>query len=206
MSEAERVRPAAGEESEPSVDVSRVLRAISHPQRLRLLGLLADGPRSATELATELAQPGPAIHRSLDQLRAAGLIVEAGRAESRKLALNELVLRRIAALQSAPVDNEQPEDERSRVLRHFFDGERLMQFPSQQKKKLIVLEHLVERFSAHRDYPEREVNDLLRPASEDVATLRRALVDYGFMARRDGIYRVVNRSSTVGSAGSNAEA
>jgi hypothetical protein len=185
------------------VDVSRVLRAISHPQRLRLLGLLAEGPRSAIELATELALPGPATHRNLEQLHAAGLILEGGSSDHRTFALNESVLRRIAVLQSAAVDREQPEDERSRVLRHFFDGERLRQFPSQQKKKLIVLEYLVERFSAHRVYPEREVNDLLRPASEDVATLRRALVDFGFMARRDGIYRVAERSSTGESVDSN---
>ena len=34
---------------------------------------------------------------------------------------------------------------------------------------------------------------LLRPAHEDVATLRRELVDYGFMTRERGIYRVATQ-------------
>ena len=45
---------------------------------------------------------------------------------------------------------------------------------------------------AGRAYAEAEVNDLLRPAHEDVATLRRELVDYGFLARADGVYRLAD--------------
>ena len=36
----------------------------------------------------------------------------------------------------------------------------------------------------------REVNALLREAHEDVATLRRELVDYGYLSRAQGVYRV----------------
>ena len=60
---------------------------------------------------------------------------------------------------------------------------------------------MLERFAPGRSYPESEVNDLLREAHEDVATLRRELVDYGFMVRDRGIYRLAtelpSRGSTV---------
>ncbi|MDP9356578.1 MAG: DUF2087 domain-containing protein, partial [Chloroflexota bacterium] len=46
------------------------------------------------------------------------------------------------------------------------------------------------RFEPGREYPEKEVNAILRSAHEDVATLRRDLVDFGFMVRANGIYRV----------------
>ncbi|MCC2626874.1 MAG: hypothetical protein K0S14_524, partial [Thermomicrobiales bacterium] len=58
-----------------------------------------------------------------------------------------------------------------------------------------------ERFAPDRAYREAEVNDLLREAHDDVATLRRELVDYGFMVRDRGIYRIATelpaRGSTV---------
>jgi hypothetical protein len=79
---------------------------------------------------------------------------------------------------------------RAKVVRDFFDGERLRQIPAQRKKRVIVLQHLLQRFDPAQTYSEREVNDRLRPANDDVATLRRELVDYGFMERERGIYQI----------------
>lgn len=43
---------------------------------------------------------------------------------------------------------------------------------------------------AGRELPETEVNNLLRPVDDDVAMLRRYLVDYGLVERpRPGAYR-----------------
>jgi hypothetical protein len=47
-------------------------------------------------------------------------------------------------------------------------------------------------FTAGRDYDEREVNAILGRAHDDVATLRRELVGYGFMSRARGTYRVAS--------------
>jgi hypothetical protein len=80
--------------------------------------------------------------------------------------------------------------ERAKVIRDFFDGDRLKQIPAQRKKRVIVLQHLMHWFDPERSYAEREVNDILRRAHEDVATLRRELVDYGYLTRAAGIYRV----------------
>lgn len=91
---------------------------------------------------------------------------------------------------SADAPESAADRERAKVLRDFFDGERLKQIPAQRKKRVIVLEHLLGRFEPEREYPERTVNDLLRAAHDDVATLRRELVDYGYLNRAHGIYRV----------------
>jgi hypothetical protein len=72
----------------------------------------------------------------------------------------------------------------------FFAGERLISIPAQRKKRVAVLRRLMERFDPAAAYGEAEINELLRPAHEDVATLRRELVNYGFMSRERGIYRV----------------
>ncbi len=82
------------------------------------------------------------------------------------------------------------ERDRAKVVRNFFDGPRLKKIPRARKKRVIVLQHLLGRFDPKQSYPEKEVNDLLRDAHEDVATLRRELVDYGYLTRNDGIYQV----------------
>jgi hypothetical protein len=115
-------------------------------------------------------------------------------AQKRHYSLDTAALRALAAPNPAAAEPSEPDaaGERDRVLRAFFDGERLRSIPAQRKKRVMVLQRLLERFAPGRDYPEREVNDLLRLAHDDVATLRRELVDYGFLVRDRGIYRVAH--------------
>jgi hypothetical protein len=47
---------------------------------------------------------------------------------------------------------------------------------------------LAERFEPDRLYDEREVNAILADDAPDPATLRRLLVDHGFLGRRNGAY------------------
>ena len=86
--------------------------------------------------------------------------------------------------------SESVDRETDAVIRAFFDGARLRRLPAARKKRVVVLRRLLERFEPNRDYPERELNDLLQLAHDDVASLRRELVDYGFMVRDRGIYRI----------------
>lgn len=79
---------------------------------------------------------------------------------------------------------------RAKVLKNFFEGERLLTISARRKQRVIVLQRLLMRFDPARSYTELEVNDLLRPAHEDVASLRRELVDYGYMSRERGVYKV----------------
>ncbi|MEW6524137.1 MAG: DUF2087 domain-containing protein [Bacillota bacterium] len=75
------------------------------------------------------------------------------------------------------------ERERKQVLRNYFSQDRLKSIPGREKRKIIVLQRLVERFEAGRVYTEREVNDMLEAAHPDYAALRRYLIDYGFLER-----------------------
>ena len=88
------------------------------------------------------------------------------------------------------------EAENRKVLtEHFAEGLEgpLSVFPTKQKKKVIVLRHLVKRFEPRRDYTEKEVNEVLRNAYSDYVTIRRYLIEYGFMDRvRDGSRYWVN--------------
>jgi hypothetical protein len=78
----------------------------------------------------------------------------------------------------------------AKVLRSFFRDGRLISIPAKDKKKLVVLRHLVALcFAEDRAYPEKEVNQRLALHHPDVAALRRYLVDSGLMTRDAGEYR-----------------
>jgi hypothetical protein len=82
-----------------------------------------------------------------------------------------------------------PPEQREAVLRTFLTPEgRLRRLPAKLTKRLIVLDHVAQRFQPGVRYPETQVNDLLRPVLDDVATLRRQLVDEGFCDRQYGYY------------------
>ncbi len=191
-----------------------VFKALADPARLRILGAIAERPLTGKELSERLGLTAPTVSHHMAKLAAADLIRVTPDAQRRLYALNEGALRDLTRRISTPsVDATAPEAdrddrvetaegrERAKVLRDFFDGARLKQIPAQRKKRVIVLQHLLTRFDPARDYSEREVNDLLRAAHDDVATLRRELVDYGFMVRDRGIYRIATelpaRGSTV---------
>lgn len=60
---------------------------------------------------------------------------------------------------------------------------RLKQFPAKEKKKIIVLREIMKGFSSGRRYSEQEINAYLKAIFEDFATLRRYLIEYGYLDR-----------------------
>ncbi|MDJ0762936.1 MAG: DUF2087 domain-containing protein [Myxococcota bacterium] len=68
------------------------------------------------------------------------------------------------------------------------DGQlRLNNFPRKQKSKLVILNRIIERFDREKHYTEKEVDRILKAFYFDQTTLRRYLIDYGFLDRkRDG--------------------
>ena len=80
------------------------------------------------------------------------------------------------------------DDSERKVMAAFFEGDQLVTFPSSQKRYMIILRWLANKFEEDVRYPEKQVNEILGRHNEDYATLRRDLVDFGFMAREKGIY------------------
>jgi hypothetical protein len=80
--------------------------------------------------------------------------------------------------------------EAERIIgKHFAPGDppSLLAFPRKQKSKLVILNRIAELFERERRYTEKEVNGILSPLWGDYVTLRRYLIDYGFLDRkRDG--------------------
>jgi len=73
------------------------------------------------------------------------------------------------------------------VLTYFKEGPDgpLSTFPKREKRKIAILRHLMNRFTAGKRYTEKEVNAVLHAAYHDYVTLRRYLIEYGFMDREE---------------------
>ncbi len=81
------------------------------------------------------------------------------------------------------------EAERAAVLRAFLDADgRLVRIPAKHTKRLVVLDLMAQEFVPGERYTETEVNNRLRPFHDDVAALRRYLVENLFLARQAGVY------------------
>jgi hypothetical protein len=80
------------------------------------------------------------------------------------------------------------EEENEEILRNYFpeglDG-KMSTFPKKEKRKVALLKHIITRFDAERKYSEKEVNEILKGVFEDYVTIRRYLIEYGFMDRFD---------------------
>lgn len=84
------------------------------------------------------------------------------------------------------MDYEITEEEAHKILKNAFETInplKLKVLPAKEKKKFIVIGRIAEQFETGKDYTEKEVNALLKEIYEDFPTLRRHLVDYGFLSR-----------------------
>ena len=74
------------------------------------------------------------------------------------------------------------------VLSHFFQYGRLIQLPTQRKKREIVLAKIAESFELGKTYDEKQVNDIIHRFHEDHCFIRREMIACGIMAREKEIY------------------
>ena len=161
---------------------------LAEPERRRVVAslILAAGDLDAIVAATGL-QPREVVD-ALDRLTTAGL-VEVG-SDGVYVLLEEAfkMAARAEHESSGSTDDASELDPDARVLaRSIVDG-RLAQLPRKRSKRLVVLDHMAQVFEPGVRYAEREVNATLRSFDEDVATLRRHLVDEGFLDRSAGFY------------------
>jgi ArsR family transcriptional regulator len=171
-----------------------LFKALGHPVRLLILNLVKMRPRHTEELASILLLKPATVSFHLSQLQEAGLLRSRKDQYYQIYSLEGGVLRRplseIVFLAQPELATEVEEDAyRKSVLETFIRRGRLTRIPAQRRKQQIILERLAEEFEPHREYTEREVNRVLVEFHDDVATLRRGLVDQGLMERAEGIYR-----------------
>lgn len=171
-----------------------LLKSLGHPARLLIVNLILAKPRHGEELAMILGLNPATISHHMSLLAGAGLI-QARKDQyyqtysmvpgSLDRTLSEIVRPgRPGALPGAAVDAY-----RNKVLRTFFRRGRLVSIPAQLKKRQVILERIAQEFEPGRDYSERDVSLVLLDFNDDIATLRRGLIEHRLMRREHGVYR-----------------
>lgn len=79
------------------------------------------------------------------------------------------------------------EEENEEILKKYFPqgtDEPLKTFDMKQKEKLVVLREIVKRIDREQIYSEKQINEILKTVYDDYVTLRRYLIEYGFLDRK----------------------
>jgi hypothetical protein len=179
------------EEHQPVLDFFKTL---ADESRLKIVGLLASQERSVEELAALLDLRAPTVSHHLARLKALGLVRMRAEGTTHLYGLDGEALRGLARTVLTPeamatlVDNVAADAWERKVLRDFFDGERLKEIPASRKKRLVILTWLVNRFEPGVRYPEADLNAVLRRYHPDTATLRREFIACKLMQRENGVY------------------
>jgi hypothetical protein len=187
----------------------RCLRALADESCLTILGLLSQRDYELEELAARLNLPVEAISEQVVRLREVGLVNLQMHGTQRSCRINPVVLRdfKEAVVQVDTLPEQPAEDDyrwldalnlndfERKVMRSYVVNGRLRTLPERHKTLDVLMRWIATKFQAGIDYAEHEVNALLTEYYEDYVTLRRELINYGFLKReRDGSrYWIVRR-------------
>lgn len=172
-------------------------KVLADENRLKLLGLLANREYSVEELAATLQLKAPTISHHLARLKDVGLVGMRTEGNTHIYWLNTDSLRTInkelsSSLSSEKmaslVDDIEGEAWERKVLKDFFEGERLKEMPASRKKRSVVLKWLANRFEFGERYSEMQVNEVIKRYHPDSAYFRRELIGEKLMQRDQGIY------------------
>ncbi len=186
----------AGEQAEgdPLEPLIALASALLDPQRLRIAAALVDRPANRMELSQVTGLSHRELLRQLSLLEEFGLVspVEPGLRQTdhyTRYKLNEEAFRAARqAMGKYKGVKKRPTDARQMTLETFMPGGKLTALPRKQEQVLVVLDAIAQKFEPEREYGEREVNVILEDVNEDYCTVRRYLVDYGYLSRSGGVY------------------
>jgi hypothetical protein len=178
-----------------------VLKALADKSRILVVNALLERPHCVEELAERLRLASSTISFHLRKLEEARLVAKCKTQYYLVYELRPDLLRmRLQDFVSVPSDDDSPEIKRMRryrekVMRTFFRNGALLQMPKQWRKRKIVLEEFVAMFDVGREYQEHEVNERILPLHADYCTIRRMLIDEGYMTRDGQTYRRLEREA-----------
>ncbi len=178
---------------EQVAELLEFFKALADANRLKIIGLLAQGEYTVEQLAEMLALRPSTVSHHLAKLSQTGLVSARSesyyniyRLETRVL---EEMSQRLLASETLPAVTAEVDMEAydRKVINTFCDESgRIKQFPAQQKKFEALLRYVARDFEAGVRYPEKQVNEMLARYSDDVASLRRGLIELRILARDSG--------------------
>ncbi|HMS00610.1 MAG TPA: DUF2087 domain-containing protein [Anaerolineales bacterium] len=170
---------------EPQPEILSFVKALASADRLRIVGLLSMGPKRAVEIAESLGVHPSEVSRHLEQLTASGVVHEAdGVYDLDEKAIESLARGQFEGKRPMYVPEEDQEENVRKVLKAYLNADgTIKQIPQEGKKLLIILNYVLDAFAFDTTFTEKEVNTIIRRFHVDTASLRRAFIDQGMLAR-----------------------
>ncbi|MCT8139282.1 metalloregulator ArsR/SmtB family transcription factor [Anaerobacillus sp. CMMVII] len=172
-------------------------KTLGDKTRIQIISLLRDGPLHGQAIAGKLGLTAPTISHHITKLREVGIIYERREKNTIYFYLDEkkLAFKAGAILKLGATDEKMMGDlnmdEKYAILKNFLQNDgRLKTIPSQRKKRLVVLEHIVKGLEKGKQYSEKEINEHIKKFHDDFATIRREFIMCQFMYRQDGQYEL----------------
>lgn len=180
-------------EQEQLAELLAFFKALADENRLKIVGLLAQQPYSVEKLAQTLGLGVSTTSHHLASLAKAGLVraqvdghyyIYSLQTETLKSMSQHLLQEENLPKLSEGLGEDVFE---RKVLSNFIDTEgRIIAFPAQEKKFVVLLHYVLKAFELGRRYTEKEVNEILKRFNEDTASLRRGMIEYKLMSREGG--------------------
>lgn len=170
-------------------ELMNFMKSLADAERVKIAGLLGVEALSDVQIAERLGMNPSEVQPHLDQLITAGLALKEGNLYRLDNQAVEKLTRQLLAQSHPPAPVYEGDEFEVKTLRAYFasDGT-LKAIPTQHKKLMVILNHLVKNFDPGVKYPESQVNQILRRFNEDTAALRRYMVDNDLLRRERGIY------------------
>ena len=181
------------ERDKKTSDLVEFFKVLGEPNRLRIVGLLAQRAYTVEQLGAALGVGVSTVSHHLTRLAGAGLVSARSESYYNLYSLKTNALSGMAKTLLAQAQPERPENEQElsdydrKVLATFTTADgRIKTFPMQERKFRVLLRYILPSFSHGVRYTEKRVNEILSKYNDDTARLRRWLVDFGYMAREGG--------------------
>lgn len=166
-------------------EVLAFVKAMSSAERLRVIGALVRGRATQAEVAEQLHIPVRDVFQHLSYLVHVGVIREVdGVYELDEKAIESLARGQFEGKRPKFEAKEEKQEDVRKVLKSYLNADgTIKQIPQEGKKLLVILNYVLPAFAFDATYTEKEVNTILRRFHVDTASLRRAFVDRGMLAR-----------------------
>lgn len=165
------------------------LKLLADETRLKILNILMKEDSYVEKIACELDITPATVCYHLKRMESAG-IVNCSRSQFYIIySLNSDIFNKplyeLIKVGSAIGTEEKYNRE---VISRFFKYGRLVQLPTQRKKREIVLLEIAKCFKKDIKYNEVDVNEVIHRFHEDHCTIRRELISFGIMEREREVY------------------
>ncbi len=172
---------------------SELLKILADETRLEILNILLNEDSYVEKIACQLSLTPATVCYHLKKMETAG-VVKCSRTQFYIIySVNRDIFEKplYDFIKKETISVEADNKYEKEVLSRFFKYGKLIQLPTQRKKREIVLREIAKKFDKTHKYSETEVNDIIHRFHDDHCTIRREMITFGMLARDNKEYWLV---------------